>query len=69
MSYWILLASGIPVLRKRVQRVTYLEKCTDARKQCLEVYYKAIKERFHDKYNEEVFTFPDSTNPTMEMWA
>ena len=33
MSYWILPASVIPVPRTTVQRVTYLETCTDASKQ------------------------------------
>ena len=69
MSYWILPESGIPVSRTTVQRVTYLEICTDASKQRFEVYDKAIKERFHEKYTGEALAGPNSTNPTMEMWA
>ena len=67
--YWILPASGIPVLRKTVQCVTYLETCDDASKQCLEVYDKAIKDRFHEKYTEESFTGPNRNKPTVEMWT
>ena len=52
-----------------VQRVTYLETYPNAIKQRLEVYDKAIKERFHDKYTEEAFAGPNSANLTMEMWA
>ena len=69
MSYWILPESGIPVSRTTVQRVTYLEICTDASKQRFEVYDKTIKERFHEKYTGEALAGPNSTNPTMEMWA
>ena len=53
MRYWILLASSIPVLRTTVQLVTYIETCTDASNKRFEVYDKAIKERFHEKYTEE----------------
>ena len=67
MSYQILPASGIPVSRTTVQRVTYLETFTDARKQRFGLYDKAIKQRFHDKYTEESFAGPNSTKPTMEM--
>ena len=68
MSYWILSASGITVLRTTLQRVTYLETCTDASKQRFEVYDKAIKQIFHKKYTEESFEVPNSTKPTMEVW-
>ena len=47
MSYWIFPASGIPVSRATVQRVTYLDTCTDSSKQRFEVYDKSIKEIFH----------------------
>ena len=49
--------------------MTYIDTCTDASKQSFEVYDGAIKERFHEKYTEEAFAGPNSTNPTMEMWA
>ena len=49
--------------------MTYLETCTDARNQRFEVYDKAIKERFYNKYTEEAFTGPNITKQTMEMWA
>ena len=67
MSYWILPASGIPVLRTTVQRVTYLERCNNASKQRFEEYEKAIKDMFHDKYTEEAFAVPNSSKPNMEM--
>ena len=69
MIYWILPASGIPFLRTMVQRVTYLETCTDAINQHVEVYDKFIKERFHEKYTEEAFAGPNSAKPIMEIWT
>ena len=69
MSYCILPEIGILVSRTTVQRVTYLETCTDASKQRFEVYDKSIKERFHEKYTEEAFVAPNSTKMTIEMWA
>ena len=69
MSYLILPESGIPVSIIRVQRVTYLETCTDSNKQRFEIYAKAIKEIFHDKYAKEAFAGPNSTNLTMEIWT
>ena len=53
MSYWILRESSIPVSRTTVQRVTYIETCTNASKQRFESYDKAIKEIFHKKYPEK----------------
>ena len=69
MSYWILPSSGIPVSITTILRVTYLETYNDANKQRFELYDKAIKGRFHNKYTEEAFVGPNSTKPTMEMWA
>ena len=69
MRYLILLPRGIQFLRTTVQHVTYLEKFTDASNQRLELYDRAIKEIFHEKYTEEAFAGPNSTNPTVEMWA
>ena len=51
-----------------VQRVTYLDTCTDTSNQRLEVYDKAIKEWFHKKYTEEDFAGPNSIKLTMDMW-
>ena len=48
--------------------MTYLETYNDARNQRFEVYDKAIKDRFHNKYTGEAFTDPNSTNPNMGMW-
>ena len=69
ISYWKLLASGIPVSRTAIQCVTYLETCTNAIKKRFEVYEEAIKEIYHEKYTEEAFVGPNSTKPTMEIWA
>ena len=52
-----------------VQSVTYIETYTYSSKQRFEVYDKAIKEIFHDKYTEEAFAGPNSTKPDMEMWS
>ena len=68
MIYWILPASGIPVSRNTLQHVTYLETCTDDRKQRFEVYYKAKKDIFTEIYTEEAFAGPDITKPKMDMW-
>ena len=68
MSYWIFPASGIPVYRTRVQRVTYLETCTNNSKKRFKVYEKAIKGRFHEKFTEEAFAGHNTTRPTMEIW-
>ena len=69
MIYWILPAIVIPVLRKMVQHVTYLETWIDVSKQRFEVYDKSIKERFHNKYTEEAFAGPNITKPNMDIWA
>ena len=41
----------------------------DSSKQRLEVYDKAIKYRFHNKYTEEAFAGANNTKLTMKMWA
>ena len=51
MSYWILPDSSISVSQTTVQRIRYLETCTDANKSILEVFYDAIQERFHENYD------------------
>ena len=67
MSYWIFPASGMIVSRTTLQRVTYIETCTDARKQRFEVYDNDIKEIPHKKYSEEAFAGTNITKPTMEI--
>ena len=69
MRYWILKASGMTVSRTTIQRVTDLETCNNARKKRFKLYDNSIKERFHEKYTGEALAGPNSTNPTMEMWA
>ena len=68
MSYWILPASGIPVSRTTVQRITYLERCIDANKSRFKLCDDAIKEIFHEEYDEATFAGESSSKPTMEMW-
>ena len=48
--------------------MTYLETCTDARKEFFKVCDNAIKDRSHNINAEENFACPNSTKPTMEMW-
>ena len=67
MRYWILPASGIQVSRTTIKCVTYIETCIYDIKKCFEVYDKAIKDIFYEKYTEYAFTEPSITNPTMEM--
>ena len=50
MSYWILPASGIPVSRTTVQRITNLEAQTDQCKKRFEVYNRRIAERSNETY-------------------
>ena len=69
MSYWVLPASGIPVSRTTVQRITYLETCTDANIARFKTFDDAIQERFHEKYDKDTFEGASSSKPTMEMWA
>ena len=69
MSYWILPDSDIPVSQMMLQRITYLETCTDAKKSRLKVFDDAIQERFYEKYNEATFAGKSSSKPTMEMWS
>ena len=68
MSYWVLPKSGIPIVRTTVQRVTTLQKQTDANKKRFRHYDKAINERFHEVYTQESFSAPSSDKPKMEMW-
>ena len=68
MSYWILPASGIPVSQTTIQRITYLETCTDAKKSRFKVFDGSIQKRFHENYNEATFYGESSSKPTMEMW-
>jgi hypothetical protein len=69
MSYWILPASGIPVSRTTVRRVTQLESFTDANKERSNDYGQAIKQRFKEIYTTEAFPPQGSNKPTLELWA
>ena len=51
-----------------MQRITYLETCTDANKSRFKVFDDAIKEQFNEKYDEATFSGESSSKPTMEMW-
>jgi hypothetical protein len=48
MSYYVLPITGVPVSRTTVQRVTELEKQTDANQQRIAAFDKAIAGRFHE---------------------
>ena len=52
-----------------MQRITYLETCTDANKSRFKVFDDATQERFHEKYDEATFAVESSINPPMVMWA
>ena len=55
MSYWVLPASGIPMSRTTVQRVTNLEPQTEQFKKRFEVYKRSIADRFNEIYIEGNF--------------
>ena len=69
MSYWVLPSSGIPISRTTVQRVTFLETCTDSNKARFKAFDEAMQERFQDRYEDTTFTGATNSKPTMEMWA
>ena len=50
MSYWVLPASGTPMSRAMVQRVTNLESQNEKYKKRFSVYDKSIAEIFNEKY-------------------
>ena len=64
LSYWILPASGIPIVRSTVQRVTELEKTIDVHRECVTAYNAKLAERF----NEPRLT-RDHIPPTATDWA
>lgn len=48
MSYYVLPASGIPVSCTTVQRVTELEKQTDANREHFNAFTKSIADRYQE---------------------
>ena len=68
MSYWVLPASGIPISRTTVQRVTNLESQTEQCKKSFEVYDRAISEIFNEVYIEGNFIDTPNNKPNIELW-
>ena len=64
MTYHILPESGIPIMAGTVQRVTELEKQTDATKERMKVYSDKIR----DKFKEGRLSVPGD-RPKLEDWA
>jgi hypothetical protein len=68
MSYWVLPASGIPMSRTTVQRVTNLESQTEQCKKRFSVYDKRIAERFNEKYIDADYLQNNNDKPAVELW-
>jgi hypothetical protein len=64
MSYFILPSSGIPVSRTTVQRMTELEKQTDANRQRMTDFEKAIADRY-----KEGRLYSRGDKPDLEQWS
>ncbi len=64
MSYFVLPISGIPVSRTTVQRVTELEKQTEANQQRFAAYNQAIADRF-----QEGRLATNGGKPDLEAWS
>ena len=67
MSYWVLTASGIPMSRTTVQRVTNLESQTEQCKKRFEVYNRSISDRFNAVYIEGNFIDTPNNKPNIEL--
>ena len=48
MSFYLLPASGIPIVAGTVQRVTHLELQTDSVKECVKVFNDKISDKFRE---------------------
>ena len=68
MSYWVLPASGIPVSRTSVQRVTNLESQTEQCQRRFKIYDQQIAERFNEKYNDVDYLQNNNEKPDIEQW-
>ena len=68
MSYWVFPASGIPMSRTTVQRVTNLESQTEQCKKRFEVYDRAIVEIFNEVYIEGNFIDTPNNKTNIELW-
>ena len=55
MSYWVFPASGIPMSRTTIHRVTNMESKTKQCKKRFEVYNRDITDRFNEVYIEGNF--------------
>ena len=68
MSYWLLPASGIPIARTTVQRVTNLESQNEQCKRRFNVYDKQIAKKFNEKFISANGEEHERTKPTIESW-
>jgi hypothetical protein len=64
MSYFVLPSSGVPVSRTTVQRMTEIEKQTDANRQRMADFEKAIADRYKEG---RLHTHGDK--PDLEQWS
>ena len=68
MSYWVLPASGIPMSRTTVQRVTNLESHMDQCKKRFSVYDERIAEKFNEKYIDADYLQNNNDKPDVKLW-
>ena len=68
MIYWFLPASGIPISRTMVQRVTNIESQTEQCKKIFSVYDKRIAEIFNEKYIDADYLQNNNDKPYVELW-
>jgi hypothetical protein len=64
MSYYVLPSTGVPVSRTTVQRMTELEKQTDANRQRIDEFEKAIADRY-----KEGRLYSRGDKPDLEQWS
>jgi hypothetical protein len=64
MSYYVLPSTGVPVSRTTVQRMTELEKQTDANRQRIDAFEKAIADRY-----KEGRLYSRGDKPDLEQWS
>ena len=68
MNYWVLPASGIPMSRTTVQRVTNIESQTEQCKKIFSVYDKSIAEIFNEKYIDADYLQNNNDKPAVKLW-
>ena len=68
MSYWVFPASGIPMSRSTVQRVTNIESQTKKFKKRFSAYDKSIVKIFNEKYIDADYLQNNDDKPAVELW-